>query len=59
MVAQLNAAINEALRAPGLQRGLMESGMEPRPLSSAAFSSYLTQELTKWSALIKQTGITQ
>ena len=59
LVAQLNAAINEALRTPGLQRALMEGGMEPRPLSPAAFSNYLTQELTKWSALIKQTGITQ
>jgi tripartite-type tricarboxylate transporter receptor subunit TctC len=58
IVAQLNAAINDALRQPDVRDRLNALGFEPHGGSSQAFSVYLRKEVDKWARIVKATGVT-
>ncbi len=55
---RLNAAINEALRDPGIRERLGAAGFEGTPGTPADFGAYLQKEIAKWSKIIKDTGAT-
>ena len=56
IVAKLNAAINDALRDPGIKERLAATGFEGTPGTPAEFGAYLPKEVAKWSKIIKDTG---
>lgn len=56
-IAKLSAALRESLRNPDVIRKLEELGMEATPSNPKEMSSYVKQEQTRWSALIKARGI--
>jgi len=58
VVAQLNAAINDALRQPDVRDRLNALGFEPHGGSSQEFSVYLRKEVDKWARIVKATGVT-
>jgi tripartite-type tricarboxylate transporter receptor subunit TctC len=58
IVAQLNAAINDALRQPDVRDRLSALGFEPHGGSPQEFSAYLRKEVDKWARIVKATGVT-
>jgi tripartite-type tricarboxylate transporter receptor subunit TctC len=58
VVAQLNAAINDALRQPDVRDRLNALGFEPHGGSPQEFSAYLRKEVDKWARIVKATGMT-
>jgi tripartite-type tricarboxylate transporter receptor subunit TctC len=58
VVAQLNAAINDALAQPDVRDRLNGLGFEPHGGSSREFAAYLRSEVDKWARIVKATGIT-
>jgi tripartite-type tricarboxylate transporter receptor subunit TctC len=58
IVAQLNGAINDALRQPDVRDRLNALGFEPHGGSSQEFSTYLRKEVDKWARIVKATGVT-
>jgi tripartite-type tricarboxylate transporter receptor subunit TctC len=58
IVAQLNAAINDALRQPDVRDRLNALGFEPHGGSPQEFSAYLRKEVDKWARIVKATGVT-
>src|SRR3990172_2044415 len=58
IVAQLNGAINDALRQPDVRDRLNALGFEPHGGSSQKFSTYLRKEVDKWARIVKATGVT-
>ena len=58
IVRRLNAEINDILRQPDLRQSLLSVGFEPSTSSSREFSDYLAKEVTKWSQIVKATGVT-
>jgi tripartite-type tricarboxylate transporter receptor subunit TctC len=57
VVTQLNAAINEGLRAPGMQAGIRNLGAVPAPGSPAEFGAFIAAETRKWSAVAKAANV--
>ncbi len=53
VVTRLNAAIVEALRAPGLGERLKTLGAEPVGSGPAQMGTYLTSEIARWTNLAK------
>jgi tripartite-type tricarboxylate transporter receptor subunit TctC len=58
VVAQLNAAINDALAQPDVRERLNGFGFEPHGGSAPEFAAYLRSEVDKWARIVKATGIT-
>jgi tripartite-type tricarboxylate transporter receptor subunit TctC len=58
VVAQLNAAINDALAQPDVRERLNGLGFEPHGGSAPEFAAYLRSEVDKWARIVKATGIT-
>jgi len=57
VVQQLNAALQTALRDPGVQKRLADLGAIATPGSAATFATFVTDETAKWTKVIKQAGI--
>ncbi|MBN9084808.1 MAG: hypothetical protein BGP04_26355 [Rhizobiales bacterium 62-17] len=57
IVATLNAALNETLRAPAVRETLTRLAAEPVGGDAAAFGGFLRSEVTRWSDVIAAAGI--
>lgn len=57
-IAKLNAALNAALADPALGSRLAADGDETLPGTPQAYAADIAAEQTKWSAVIKRSGIT-
>ncbi len=57
VVARMNAAITAALRDPGIQARMRDSGVEPAPSTPDAFEAYIATETEKWGKVIRQADI--
>jgi len=57
LVAKLNAAATEALKAEDLQAQLARLGMLPSGGSVEAFETFLREQTDKWSPLAKSSGV--
>jgi tripartite-type tricarboxylate transporter receptor subunit TctC len=56
VVAKLNAAINQGLRAPTLHEGLAKLGAEIKTGTPQGLGALLADELKKWAAVVKESG---
>jgi len=57
VVTRINGVVADALRTSEMRQRLAAAGMEPQPGTPAAFADYLNTEVTKWGAIIKDTGV--
>jgi tripartite-type tricarboxylate transporter receptor subunit TctC len=57
IVAKLNAAALKVLRHPDFHALLVSNGIDPIGSTPSELSLYITQEITKWSKVIKSAGI--
>lgn len=57
VVAVLNKAVADTLADPKTVKTLEELGYIPESSTPAAFMDYIKQEMTRWSAVVKQAGI--
>lgn len=57
VVAEINAAVNQALADPGVQEKLRVQYYEPRPASAASFQKFVQDETEKWTRTIRAAGI--
>jgi tripartite-type tricarboxylate transporter receptor subunit TctC len=57
VVAKLNAAINDSLRAPEVAAAFAELGAELRPASPEDFAAFLAAERQKWTAVVEAAHI--
>jgi tripartite-type tricarboxylate transporter receptor subunit TctC len=57
VLAKLNAAFNEALRDPAVQKRLAEVDLEPAGGSGAQFGALIATETEKWGRVIRDKGI--
>ncbi len=57
IVNKLNAAINAALKDPGVEKKLVALGAELDPSTPQAFGKFLEADMTRWARVIKQVGI--
>ena len=58
IIAKLNAALNDALADADIRDRLAVDGAETRPGTPQAYADDIAAEEAKWSAVIKQTGVT-
>jgi len=58
IVNKLNGEINQTLALAEIIARLDARGLEPQPVSSSAFGSYLRAEVARWSRIVRATGIT-
>jgi tripartite-type tricarboxylate transporter receptor subunit TctC len=57
IAAKINADINEALRQPDIVKRLADLSAEPVGGTTAAAAVFMRQEVERWGAVIKATGI--
>lgn len=57
VVDRLNKEMVAVLKAPEVVEGLRSRGIDSAPSSPAEFAAYIRAENTKWSKVIKQSGI--
>ena len=57
ILARLNAAINESLRAPGVQMTLAQLSVELKPGTPAEFGAFLATEREKWLGVARAARI--
>lgn len=57
IVNKLNAEINKLMSAPDTRKALYDAGVEVAPSTPEAMSDYMTQELSRWGKVVKDTGI--
>jgi tripartite-type tricarboxylate transporter receptor subunit TctC len=55
-VARLNESLAKALRSPDVVKRFSDQGLQPMPMSPEAFGSFMKEEITRWSALVKTSG---
>lgn len=58
VVAKLHDAIVKALKSPDVMKRFGDQGLEIAPRSPAQFGDYMKTEMTRWSALVKASGVT-
>lgn len=58
IVAKLQAAMADALRAPGVAQRLGTDGSTPVGSSPEQFSAHIQSEIAKWRKLVKDAGLT-
>lgn len=56
---KLNAALTQALAAPEVAKRLNTMYMEPAPMTPDAFGKYMSEELQRWSPLIKRLNLVE
>ena len=57
IVDKLNAEVTKALVSPDVRSKLLELGAEPSPMPVADFTTWVQQEVNKWTRLVKEAGI--
>jgi len=57
IIGRLNAVINAELNSAEMKTALNRLGVETRPGTPADFSAFIAEELTKWAAVIKSSGM--
>ena len=57
VIARLNAAINESLKAPAVRATLDKLSVDVKPGTPAEFGAFLSTEKEKWLAAATQAGI--
>jgi tripartite-type tricarboxylate transporter receptor subunit TctC len=57
IVNKLNKAINESLKAPGMDTGMASDGLTPAGGTPQAFGALLAEETARWGALVQKRGI--
>jgi len=57
VVAKLNKAINDALKAPGMDSGMASDGLTAAGGTPTEFGTLLKDEVARWDALVKKRGI--
>lgn len=55
--AKLTAELQKALANPGVQKALIDFGLEPIPGDAAEMAAFIQSETTRWNALIRERGI--
>ena len=58
IVSRLNNEINQALVLPDIHKALVDLGMDVTPLPPPAIADYVKSELTTWTRIVKETGVT-
>jgi len=58
IVAKLNTAVNAALADPAIKARLAALGSTPRPMSPAAFKTFIAAEIDKWAKVIRAANMT-
>jgi tripartite-type tricarboxylate transporter receptor subunit TctC len=58
VVAKLDADIQKALARAEMQQKLTERGFQPAVKGPELFSRHISQEIAKWSRIVKQSGAT-
>ncbi|KGD90356.1 ABC transporter substrate-binding protein [Achromobacter sp. RTa] len=58
VVARLNDAFSGALAAPAVKQRLMEEGAQASSLNTAAFGSFIQNEIAAWAKAVKDSGAT-
>ena len=58
LIARVNGLINEALRDPAFVAQMRAQGGDPAGGGSAEFRSFLTQEISRWSKAVADSGAT-
>ena len=57
IIAQLNAALVQIVRAPDFAERFINLGIEPSASTPQAFGAYMRSDIAKWSKVIRDTGI--
>jgi tripartite-type tricarboxylate transporter receptor subunit TctC len=57
IVDKLNAEVTKALNSPEVRSKLLDLGAEPSPMPVAEFTTWVQQEVNKWTRLVKEAGI--
>jgi tripartite-type tricarboxylate transporter receptor subunit TctC len=57
IVAELNRAVDEALKSPEVQKFSNTAGMDARSMSSAALHDRIKSDVAKWAQVIEKAGI--
>jgi tripartite-type tricarboxylate transporter receptor subunit TctC len=57
IVANLNEAVNEALKDPTLAARLEELGGTAQPMTSAEYGKLIAEETEKWGKVVKFAGV--
>ena len=57
IVMQLNAQINRALNAAGVQERLATEGARPMPTTPAEFARLIENEIKRWEPVVRRAGI--
>jgi tripartite-type tricarboxylate transporter receptor subunit TctC len=57
VVAKLHEAIVKALKSPDVTKRFGDQGLEITPRTPAEFADYMKAEMTRWSALVKASGV--
>ena len=56
IIDKLNAALRDALDAPGTKQRMAADGTEPFPSTPDEYAADIDREETKWSAIVKTSG---
>jgi tripartite-type tricarboxylate transporter receptor subunit TctC len=57
IVDRLNAEVTKVLAMPDIRSRLLDLGAEPSPMPVAEFTTWVQQEVNKWTRLVKEAGI--
>ena len=57
IVEKINTAVNEALARPEVRQALQRIGSEPAGGTSAAFGTFLQEQVATWTKVVTDTGI--
>lgn len=57
IVDKLDNEINLALNDPAVRQRLLSQGMDAHPSNQTEFEQFITSEMDKWSAVIREAGI--
>jgi tripartite-type tricarboxylate transporter receptor subunit TctC len=55
-IVRLNAQVRAALTSDALKEGLAKQGFEPAPSTPAELRQLVQSDLSRWAAIVKQTG---
>ena len=59
IVQRVNAAVNQALRAPAVAEALHKGGIADKSGTLAQFGEFIASEIARYAQVIRQAGITQ
>jgi tripartite-type tricarboxylate transporter receptor subunit TctC len=56
VVQRLNEEIVKVMKDPAITKRFSELGLEPMPMGSNQFATFMAAEITRWGALVKASG---